>query len=67
MSIAIEDILSICKLLYISDLQVKRQKSGDVNSEQIEKDEDLTHLTFVNYKKMDKYGILQIMIQIPCL
>lgn len=42
---------SICKLLYISDLQVKRQKSGDVNSEQIEKDEDLTHLTFVNYKK----------------
>jgi hypothetical protein len=42
----------ICKCLYIKDLRIKRQKSADVDSTEIENDEDLTYLTFVNLKNV---------------
>ena len=45
---SVHHIHSICKSLYIRDLLLKRQKSGDVNSTENEKWEDLTFLTLLN-------------------
>ena len=39
------------KSLCIKGLQLKRQKSGDADSIEGEKDEDLTFLTLLNHKK----------------